>query len=292
MSRWSSAVIAAAFVVAPAQALAQAQAPPHRLVFNQRYRPFQWSDAAQTTVTLGAYAYIEFGLDSPQHAHWHSPILFDAAARDVLLAHSPSGRRTAALVSDVTWYVPMFLPWAESVALPLFSDHWNYDVTLQLVALNAQASSVVALLTRAGHKLVARARPDVEPCNKDSKYDDTCFGGSYASFPSGHASAALLGAGLSCAHHYYLPLFDSGVAGTAVCVTATALGVASGIARVSADRHYVTDVVAGAVLGWGVGFAMPALLHYEWGAAAPRQAWALSPWATSSTLGLTALGFW
>ncbi len=176
--------------------------------------------------------------------------------------------------------------------MPLFTDHWNYGVAFQLTALNTQAISVVALLTRAGHKLVARARPDVEPCEKDSTYNDTCFGGSYASFPSGHVSAALVGAGLSCAHHRYLPLLDGGGAETLVCVTATALGVANGIARVSADRHYMTDVLAGAVLGWGVGYAMPVLLHYEWGRAAPQRAWTVSPWATSNTLGLAALGLW
>jgi membrane-associated phospholipid phosphatase len=113
----------------------------------------------------------------------------------------------------------------------------------------------------------------------------------YASFPSGHVSAALVGAGLSCAHHRYLSL-DGGAADTLVCVTATALGVANGIARVSADRHYMTDVLAGAVLGWGAGYAMPVLLHYEWGSAAAERAWTVSPWATSSTLGVAALGLW
>jgi membrane-associated phospholipid phosphatase len=266
--------------------------PPRRLAFDQRYRPFQWSDAAQTGVTLGAYAYLEFGMDYPEQGRWHEPILFDAAVRDALVATSRNGRRTAAVVSDITWYVPMAVPWVESIALPLFADHWNYGVAFQLTALNAQAISVVALLTRAGHKLVARARPDVEPCSKDATYSGKCFGGSYASFPSGHVSAALVGAGLSCAHHGYLPLLGGGAADTAVCITATTLGVANGIARISADRHYISDVIVGAALGWGVGFAMPVLLHYEWSAAAPQSAWVVSPWATSNTLGLAALGLW
>jgi membrane-associated phospholipid phosphatase len=272
-------------------AAAQAEKLPRRIVFEQRYRPFQWPDAAQTGVTLGGYAYLEFGVGYPAEGRWHGPILFDAAVRNALVAQSRSGRRTAALVSDVTWYVPMGLPWVEALALPLFTDHWNYDVAFQLTALNTQAISVVALLTRAGHKLVARGRPDVGPCTKDSTYDDTCFGGSYASFPSGHVSAALVGAGLSCAHHTYLRLIDGGAADTVVCVTATALGVLNGIARISADRHYMTDVIAGAVLGWGAGYFMPVLLHYQWGAAS-RHAWAVSPWATSSTVGVAALGRW
>jgi membrane-associated phospholipid phosphatase len=279
-------------IVCGAPATVRAEPAPHRLELDERYRAFQWPDAVQTGVTLGGYAYLELGVEHPTEGHWHEPILFDAAVRDALVARSLGGRRAADLVSDVTWYVPMFLPWAEGLGLPLFTDRWNYDVAFQLTALNAQAVSVVALLTRAGHKLVARARPDVEPCLKDPDYNDRCFGGSFAGFPSGHVSAALVGAGLSCAHHRYLPLLGGGAADTAVCVTATALGVTNGIARIVADRHYVSDVIAGAALGWGVGYAMPVLLHYEWWAAAPRRAWIVSPWVTSSTTGLAALGRW
>ncbi len=283
-------VIAA--VVCGAPAAARAEPAQHRLVLDERYRPFQWPDAVQTGVTLGAYGYLEFGVEHPTEGHWQGPILFDAAVRDALVARSLAGRRTADVISDVTWYVPMFLPWAESLGLPLLTDRWNYDVAFQLTALNAQAVSVVALLTRAGHKLIARSRPDVEPCLKDPNYNDQCFGGSFAGFPSGHVSAALVGAGLSCAHHGYLPLLGGGTADTAVCVTATALGVVNGIARMSVDRHYLSDVVVGAVLGWGVGYAMPVLLHYEWRAAAPQRAWTVSPWVTSSTMGMAALGHW
>lgn len=272
--------------------LARAEPQPHRLVFDQRYRPFQWPDAAQTGVTLGLYAYVELGMAHPSQGRWQSPILFDEGVRDALLAPSRAGRHTAAVVSDVTWYVPMLLPWLEGIGLPLFTDHWNHEVAFQLTALNAQAVSVVALLTRAGHKIVARARPDLEPCSKDPSYNDKCFGGPYAGFPSGHVSAALVGAGLSCAHHSYLPLLGGGAGDAAVCITATAMGVTSGVARIAADRHYVSDVIAGAVLGWGVGFAMPALLHYEWRAGAPRRAWTVTPWVSSNGLGLGTLGLW
>jgi membrane-associated phospholipid phosphatase len=285
-----SALIAVALLGAPT---ARADPPPQRrLVFDERYRPFQWSDGIQTGVTLGAYAYLEFGIDYPAEAHWQKPILFDAAVRDGLRAESLEGRRTAAVISDVTWYVPMFLPWVESIGLPLFTDHFNTSVAFQLTALNAQAVSVVALVTRAGHKFIARARPDTEPCLQDPNYDDTCFGGSFASFPSGHTSAALVGAGLSCAHHAYLPLLDGGTADSVVCVAATTLGVTNGIARIYADRHYATDVITGAVLGWGVGYAMPVLLHYEWWAATPQRAWTVAPWVTSSTAGAAVLGLW
>ena len=273
-------------------ARAEGETPPRRIVFDARFRPFQWPDAIQTGVTLGAYAYVEFGVDYPDEARWQSPILLDASVRDALVARSRDGRDAAATVSDITWYVPMILPWVEGAILPLFTDHWNWYAAWQLTALNAQAVSVVALLTRVGHRYVARERPDVAPCTSDPSYNGTCFGGAYASFPSGHSSAAMVGAGVSCAHHVYLPLLDGGPADLAVCVAASAMGVTNGVARIVADRHYLSDVIVGQVLGWGVGFGMPVLLHYEWGRAAPKSAWTIAPWADSEALGLRALGIW
>jgi membrane-associated phospholipid phosphatase len=261
-------------------------------VFDAEYRPFQWPDAVQSGLALGAYAYLEFGLDSPSEARWQTPILLDGPVRDALVASSPKGRRRAAVVSDVTWYAPMLLPWVEGLAFPLVGDRGNYQVAFQLTALNVQAISVVALLTRAGHKLVARARPDFEECQRDPHYNDNCFKGSFAGFPSGHVSAGLVGAGLSCAHHGYLPLLGGGAGDAAVCIAATALGLVNGVARISADRHYLSDVLAGAVLGWGVGYAAPVLLHYEWRSADSERAWTLVPQVSSSSVGVAALGFW
>lgn len=65
-------------------------------------------------------------------------------------------------------------------------------------------------------------------------------------------------------HHLYLPLYGNEPIDVTVCVAATALGVTNGFARVAADRHYMSDVLAGAALGWGASFAMPVLLHYRW----------------------------
>lgn len=246
----------------------------------------------QTVLTLGAFAYVEFAVPYPDHAHWQGPILFDAASRNALVASSQQGRRRAALFSDITWYAPMTLPWIEALALPLFGDHWNFEVAWELTLMNAQATSVVALLTRVGHKFVARARPDTEPCKRDASYDDTCFGGTFAGFPSGHVSAGMLGAGLLCAHHLSLSLLGDAPVDVAVCVTGTAMGLANGVGRIAADRHYLTDVIAGAILGFGAGFGMPVLLHYRWFGSAPKRSWALLPWITGESFGAGAAGLW
>lgn len=40
-----------------------------------------------------------------------------------------------------------------------------------------------------------------------------------------------------------------------------ALAATSGYLRIAADRHYLTDVVVGAVVGSGIGLAVPLLVH-------------------------------
>ena len=269
----------------------------HRLRWRSDWRPFEWVDVVQTTATAGVYVYVQFFYEPADEPKWRGPILFDGAVRDALVAESRDGRNRAADVSDVFWYVPMVLPFAESVIVPLGFDDWNWDIAWELTAMNLQAASVNALLTRVGHRIVLRERPDTEPCNADPDYDKTCFGGPNASFPSGHGAAALMGAGLSCAHHSNLPLYGGGFADAAVCAVALAMGMTSNIARLYADRHYATDAIAGAVIGLGSGFGMPVLLHYH-GVGSfdePNNAlavrWTFLPLASDDTLGLGMYGW-
>jgi membrane-associated phospholipid phosphatase len=41
------------------------------------------------------------------------------------------------------------------------------------------------------------------------------------------------------------------------------LAAATGYLRIAADRHYFTDVLAGAALGAGAGLTVPYLMHRE-----------------------------
>jgi membrane-associated phospholipid phosphatase len=46
-------------------------------------------------------------------------------------------------------------------------------------------------------------------------------------------------------------------------VTSVTLSAATGVLRMIADRHYASDVIAGGLLGFGFGFGLPMLLHYQ-----------------------------
>jgi hypothetical protein len=71
-----------------------------------------------------------------------------------------------------------------------------------------------------------------------------------------------VGAGLVCSHHLNVPLYGNAYADAAACAIAAGAAVSTGVLRLVADRHYVTDVLAGAAIGAGAGFVMPMFAHY------------------------------
>ncbi|MGH8431677.1 MAG: phosphatase PAP2 family protein [Solimonas sp.] len=269
-------------------------APPpgqkHRLTW--KWSRFGLIDYLVTAVTAGTYLYLEFATSTPDEPRWQGGVLFDDDVRDALLARSPSGRDRAAVASDFMTLAPQLLAFVDALAVPLIADHANTDVAWQMTVINLQALAITGVLSRGGHRIIARERPDVAPCQDDSGYHGLCFGGGNASFPSGHTSGAFAGAGLVCSHHLNLPLYGGGASGPAACVTMTVLATTSGVLRITSDRHYVSDVIVGAAIGAGAGFALPMLVHYREVDPEPRRAlrFTIAPVASSSTLGAAVLG--
>lgn len=94
----------------------------------------------------------------------------------------------------------------------------------------AQAAAVEAIYSTTIKKATRRLRPNGE---------------SYNSFPSGHTSNAFVWATLASRH--YGP-----TVGIPAYITATLIGVA----RMERNTHYLSDVVAGAILGYLVGITV------------------------------------
>src|SRR6185369_8075255 len=88
-------------------------------------------------------------------------------------------------------------------------------------------------------------------------------GKKFAGFPSGHAVSAFTAAGLSCVHHAHLPLYGGGLPDALACAAALTVASGVGVVRIMGDRHYVSDVIVGAAIGFLVGFGLPSLLHYR-----------------------------
>jgi membrane-associated phospholipid phosphatase len=130
--------------------------------------------------------------------------------------------------------------------------------------MNAQAFSMNILVATLLFKAAARARPPYEQCTADSSFDPFCDRGSFASFPSSHTSTAFTAAGLTCIHHANLPLYGGEPWDTAACVGSLVLATATGLFRVIGDRHYLSDVLVGAAIGFALGYVYPWLLHYRY----------------------------
>lgn len=124
--------------------------------------------------------------------------------------------------------------------------------------LIAEATTVSLSLTEVFKSVFQRERPYVHAETGEGAHralvarPDTLV-----SFPSGHTSttfalAASAGTIATLRGYRVAPL---------VWIAGGLLGLTTGYLRMAADRHYFTDVVAGAALGTGVGIGVPLLFH-------------------------------
>lgn len=269
MSRHCRA-IASALLVLLLLVCRSARADSRRLEWNEawpRFRPGEY--VATGLLVAGSFA-LEFATEQPERARWVGPLPGDGLIREALVGRERKTRQQADFFSDTTWMAAQFYPQViDAVAVTYFGDDFNFDVAWQLSWMNLQTLAAGFVLTRGSHRLFGRERPLRHSCGSDASYDELCpFEGTNASFISGHTSMAFVGAGLTCVHHRYLPLYGGGSGDGAACAAVLGVATVTGVLRLVADRHYASDVVVGAILGFGVGYGLPWLLHYRHGAPA------------------------
>ncbi|NUQ74517.1 MAG: phosphatase PAP2 family protein [Polyangiaceae bacterium] len=188
-------------------------------------------------------------------------VLFDDAARDVMVLHRPVDRATADSFSDVFLFALSAYP-----AIDAGASAWLYRssprVAWNMFIIDMQALSFTYLVTGGIKRIADRARPIAGECEKDMSHDPTCGTvGSHYSFLSGHTSMSFTGAGLVCLHHSQLALL--GTNGDVLsCVGSITMASIVGLSRIAADKHYASDVISGAALGLFSGALMPYLLYY------------------------------
>ena len=223
-----------------------------------KFRPAEYVVTGVAGVaSIGAF----FLLSPPSRPHWTGGILFDDSARDAIRLRSPGARDRARTWSNVTAVSATALVLVvDSLAVPVLRH--RPDVATQLVLMDAESFAISTLITNSLFNTVGRARPSYEDCQRNPSFDPLCRSGTTTSFPSGHTNGAFTAAGLSCAHHLHLALYDSPLADTAACVGEIALAGATGTLRMAGDRHYASDVWTAALVGFSLGYGMPTLLHY------------------------------
>ena len=197
----------------------------------------------------------------PTRSPWRGGALFDDDVRGALRLDSATSRSRAAIASDA-------LELTVLVAMPLLdlsfaAGRGQASSGWRMLVIDMELLAATRLLVVVEKNLVGRERPYQRECDGDDDEADCGTPESRRSFVSGHAALSFAAAGLVCVEHLELDLFGGGAGDTAACVVATAIAGATGVLRIVADRHYATDVLAGAAVGFVSGWVLPYLLHYR-----------------------------
>lgn len=297
MSRWLLAMALLVGVSASTRAAVADDDSPYP--YQPTFRRFGLWDYVGTAAISGGYYAVELTQRGPRGADWTGPLPLDRPLRDWIAADTKTGREQADHWSDVFWYSSVAYPVLDALVAPTIRSR-GVEISAQMTLMNFQSFMLVSLLIRMPHKWIGRLRPDAIGCASDPTYTDHCGNdGLYVSFPGGHVAVSMTGAGLSCAHHMHAGLYGSTWADGAAC--GAALGAASlvGYFRMRADKHWLSDQLAGSLLGLFSGYLVPTLLYYHpfWqphsqpraagasGASGFGARWSLAPWLSQDTLG-------
>lgn len=283
-------LLAASLVLTPYTPRVRADEPAAasggpRLHWNPAWPYFRPIGYVLTGVSVLGAIGTTFLIDYPDDPHWKDGILFDGALRALLRARNPGARDAIRIASDITVLASIVQAGLIDGALIPLLDR-SPGVAAQLSLINAQAFALNILIATLLFKAVARERPLIPDCRRDPGFDPLCDTGAYASFPSSHTSTAFTAAGLTCVHHAYLPLYGNKTWDLAACAESLALAGATGLFRIIGDRHYTTDVLIGAAIGFSIGYVYPWLLHYRYGSDLPTSS---GERATTGTISLLPL---
>jgi membrane-associated phospholipid phosphatase len=196
----------------------------------------------------------------------------DACLRRRLVSRTAGGRAGAARLSDATLAASFAYPYA--VALGAAARREGRDLLVVSGSMVATAA-----LTDVAKRLFNRPRPYAHFC-EPRRPEDLEHADAHRSFFSGHASVAFAGAvtaGSLARHH---GLRNEGWVWAAGLTMATTTGAL----RIVSDKHYATDVVAGAATGAFFGWLLPRLHRPEGHAPAQERAAEPAPLAIALPL--------
>ena len=254
--------------VAPAAESTAPAAKPRpakpRLVWNPAWPRFRAWEYAGTVLVGGTSLYLHDHRVIPAQPRWQGENPFDDSIRDWLRLRSRAARMRAADFSDIMQnYVAPIASYFADVPVILAVDH-DVRLSWEILLMDLEANAVAGLITNTLFITAGRARPSYASCVADPSYDVLCGGaGSNASFPSGHTLTVGTAAGLVCVHHRYLPIYGHPLADDGACALMISATVTTAVLRVMADRHWASDALFGAAVGFGSGYGLPWLLHYR-----------------------------
>ena len=210
-------------------------------------------NAAHGLAYFGAGAAIEFGTSPTRR--WSSVNAFDDGIRNGLRGGSSSARDAAAVASDVTLALGIgALPLA-SLGTRFFETHDCLE-TFDMASEWIESLGLTFMLTEATKVATGRNRPFTEECDASPPSDADCDEDDrHLSFFSGHSSMAAAGAGLTCAFSMKRQVWGSSPSARYTpCALGITTALATGLLRMSADKHWGTDVLVSFAVGGLVGY--------------------------------------
>lgn len=215
---------------------------------------------------LGAGLTLATAIVKPRAQHSLSGgIAFDDAAREALREDDLERRYVFRDASDVGLSLTVTWPFFVDSLVTAWWYRGSREAAEGMALIDLQALALIGAIHGTTNVLVSRERPYGGDCRDElPERAQDCEGSSrYRSFFSGHASFSFTGAALICTHHLRNELLG-GPWDALSCAAGYAVAASTSTFRVVSDRHYASDVLAGAVVGTLVGYGVP-LLHYRGG---------------------------
>jgi membrane-associated phospholipid phosphatase len=221
-------------------------------------RQLRWDPPVDGTVTIvgGALWLASLALQpvlAPSTCRWCRSDTLDVGVRDALRWRDPRGAED---LSDVAAFAVVPSATLGLDALAASHDHAPRGVGLDAF-LVLEATVLAADVNEVTKLLVARERPYVRTVQAGEAGRRRHTDDDDVSFFSGHATeafalAAATGTVATMRGYRWAPLpwvFGGGLA------------AGTGYLRVAADRHWLTDVLVGTIVGVAIGVAVPLLFH-------------------------------
>jgi membrane-associated phospholipid phosphatase len=233
----------------PASAAAQSQ---------PSVRALHWSPALDATVVAagaGLWTVSESLKPylAPGACRWCEADFVDADVREALVWHD---RGLADTISDLAGFLVLPMTGVGLNALAAARESAGSNVREDML-LVAEAWIVAEDVTQLTKFLFGRERPFVHALAPDQKLLTGQPSDNNLSFISGHTSGAFAvavasGTVATMRGYRLAPLVWS---------AGLPLAAVTGYLRIAADKHWLTDVIAGAVVGGLIGFALPYAFH-------------------------------
>jgi membrane-associated phospholipid phosphatase len=230
-------------------------------MWRESWPTFSWVEGA-ATVAAGATTGLLALHTPPQDPRWQGGILFDDAMRRGLRLESASARQHVRSVGDWPYFTAPLLPLIIDPLVVSLIGRGDTKAAVNMELIGLEAFSYAGMLSFVSTRISVRERPDATECRRRHPDGAGCKADT-ESFWSGHTSIVAASAGLVCANHQYMRLWGSRAADVGACALAGTGALITAGSRVMADRHYTTDVLAGLVVGFGIGYGVPVLLHYR-----------------------------